>query len=90
MFLENSRYFKVPTVETTAADGRPVTALKLRPLPSPPAVPHVVKDNDQLDVLAHQHYSDGTKFWHIADANTALPAGELVAETHATILRPKS
>ena len=90
MFLENSRYFKLPTVETTGSDGRAVTALKLRPLPAPPAVTHVVQDNDQLDVLAHQHYSDGTKFWHIADANTALQAGELVSETGATILRPKS
>ena len=90
MFLENSRYFKVPTVETTAGDGRAVTALKLRPLPAPPAVTLVVKDNDQLDVIAHQNYSDGTKFWHIADANTALSANDLVAETGATILRPSS
>ena len=90
MFLENSRYFKVPTDTTTTGDGRTVTALKLRPLPAPVAVPHIVKDNDQLDVLAHQHYSDGTKFWHIADANTALQAADLVSETAATILRPKS
>ena len=90
MFLENSRYFKVPTVETTGSDGRPVTALKLRPLPAPVAVPHVIKDNDQLDVLAQQHYSDGTKFWHIADTNTARKAGELVRETGTTIRRPKA
>jgi nucleoid-associated protein YgaU len=90
MFLENSRYFKVPTVESATDDGRAVTALKLRPLPVPSSVTHVVKDNDQLDVLAHQHYSDGTKFWHIADANTALQASELVSETGATILRPKA
>jgi hypothetical protein len=90
MFLENSRYFKVPTVGTTARDGRSVTALKLRPLPAPPSTALVVKDNDQLDALAHQHFADGTKFWHIADANTALQANDLVAETGATILRPTS
>jgi hypothetical protein len=90
MFLENSRYHALSTVDTTTRDGHAVTALKLRPLPAPPAVPHVVSDNDQLDVLAHQHYSDGTKFWHIADANTALHAAGLVAETAATILRPRS
>lgn len=88
MFLENSRYYKLPTVETTTGDGRAVVALKLRPLPAPPAEPHIVKDNDQLDVLAHHHHADGTKFWHIADANTALQANQLVAETGATILKP--
>ena len=90
MFLENSRYHKLATVETTAADGRTVTALTLRPLSAPAAETHTVKDNDQLDVIAHQTYADGTKFWHIADANTALEANDLVAETGATILKPKS
>ena len=90
MFLENSRYYKVPTVETTTQDGRTVTALKLRPLPKPNGVLHEVKDSDQLDIIAHQQYADGTKFWHIADANTALEASELVAETGASLLKPKS
>lgn len=90
MFLENSRYSKVDTVQTTAAGGRAVTALKLRPLAAPAGESYTVKDNDQLDVLAHQQYADGTKFWHIADANTALRANDLVAETDATILKPKT
>jgi hypothetical protein len=90
MFLENSRYFKVDTVQATAAGGAPVTALKLRPLAAPAGDAYTVKDNDQLDVLAQQQYADGTKFWHIADANTALQASDLVAETGATILKPRS
>lgn len=90
MFLENSRYYKLAAVEGTAADGRTVNALKLRPLPLVSGELHVVKDNDQLDVIAHQQYADGTKFWRIADANTALDAARLVAETGATILKPKS
>jgi hypothetical protein len=90
MFLDNSRYQKVDTVTTTAADGRTVTALKLRPLAAPPGDPYTVKDNDQLDVLAQQQYADGTKFWHIADANTALRANDLVAETGATLIQPQS
>ena len=90
MFLENSRYFKVPTVETTGREGHPITAIKLRPLPAPPGEPHIVKESDQLDVLAHQQYADGTEFWHIADANSALQAGDLVAETGAIIIKPKS
>jgi hypothetical protein len=61
MFLENSRYFKVPTVETTGREGHPITAIKLRPLPAPPGEPHIVKESDQLDVLAHQQYADGNR-----------------------------
>ena len=88
MFLENSRYLKVPTVVTPLKDGRTVTALKLRPLPAPTGPVHTVKDGDQLDVLAHEHYGDGTRFWHIADANTALDATRLVAVTGEAIVRP--
>lgn len=90
MFLENSRYAKTETVTTTAAAGREVTALKRRVLGAPAGEPYTVKENDQLDVLAHQQYADGTRFWHIADANTELRANDLVAEVGATILKPKS
>jgi len=88
MFLENSRYYKIPTVETTTSEDRTVMALKLRPLPVIVGNPYSVKDNDQLDVLAQQQYGDGTKFWHIADANTPLEANQLVAEAGAIINQP--
>ena len=89
MFLENSRYVKVPTVEATTADGRKTTAVKLRPLAATAGEPHTIKDNDQLDVLAQQQYADGTKFWHIADANTALDATALVRVAGDTLLKPR-
>lgn len=85
MFLANSRYVTLPTVETTAADGRPVTALKLRPLPAVAGEPVATQANDQLDRLAQEHYGDGTRFWHVADANTALEAHELT-DTPGSIL----
>lgn len=88
MFLPNSRYAKVSTVVTSTRDGREVAALKLRPLPSPGAEAHTVKGNDQLDVMSHAAYGDGTRFWHIADANTALQANDLVAQTGNVILKP--
>lgn len=88
MFLPTSRYNKVDTVTTKAAGDRTVTALKLRPLAAPSGDAYTVKDNDQPDVLAQDQYADGTKFWHIADANTALRANDLVAETGATLIRP--
>jgi hypothetical protein len=88
MFLENSRYFQQPTVEVPALEGRTVLALKLRKLPNPAGTPHTVQDHDRLDVLAQQHHEDGTKFWHIADANTELQANDLVSETGRSIKLP--
>ncbi|HNA31266.1 MAG TPA: hypothetical protein PLL19_01435 [Thiobacillaceae bacterium] len=79
MFLETSRYAQVAQDETTDARGRPVAALRLRRPPYVLGQPHAVVDHDRLDVLAHATYADGTRFWHIADANTALDARELVA-----------
>lgn len=88
MFLESSRYAKVDTVETATRDGRAVTALKLRPLPALTGTPYTVLDNDRLDLLAHKYSGDGTKFWHIADANTAQQASDLTAETGDTLNLP--
>jgi hypothetical protein len=90
MFLENSRYYRQPTAEVATRDGRIALALKLRKLPRPGSAPHLVQERDQLDILAQQKYDDGTKFWHIADANTELQANDLVAEPGATIQLPES
>lgn len=78
MFLDNSRYFDLTTVETESTKRRRVTAVKLRRLPFAGGTPTVVKGNDRLDVMAQRRYSDGTKFWHIADANTELEANDLI------------
>jgi hypothetical protein len=80
MFIESSRYFDVKTVEAETEAGRKVTAIKLRRLPYVAGAPTVVKGNDRLDVMAQRKYSDGAKFWHIADANTELEANKLVEE----------
>ena len=90
MFLENSRYLKVPTVVTTTREGLTVTALKLRALPVLTGPTHTVKDGDQLDILAHEHFADGTKFWHIADANSETEAARLLAVTGAVIVVPNA
>ena len=90
MFLDNSRYAKVPQEETTAPNGRSVTALRLRALPPAIGAPHGVKQNDRLDLLAHEKYADGARFWHIADANTALEASELTRESGAELSLPET
>ena len=89
MFLENSRYYQQPTVEAATREGRTVLALKLRSLPDQEGAVHMVQDHDRVDILAQQNYNDGTKFWHIADANTELQANELVAEPGATFNLPE-
>jgi len=78
VFIDSSRYFNLKTVETTTEDGRTVTAIRLRRLPYAAGTPTVVQGNDRLDVMAQRKYGDGSKFWHIADANTELEANTLV------------
>jgi hypothetical protein len=90
MFLPNSRYVKVATVETTGPDGRVVVALKLRHLTPVPGEPYTVTAGDRLDLIAHARTGDATQFWHIADANTALDSRTLVETIGDTIKVPKS
>lgn len=90
MFLKNSRYFGAPTHTVLAANGRLVSLVAPRALPDTPGDAVVITPHDQLDALAEQRYRDATRYWHIADANTALRAGELSAEPGVTIRIPRS
>jgi hypothetical protein len=90
MFLDNSRYAKTETVEVTDAHGRKVQALKRRKLVPTAGEDHQVLDRDQLDMLAQAKYGDPTRFWHIADANTALEANELVVTAGKSLKLPRS
>lgn len=78
MFDSNSRYLKCPIVELETAKGKKVHAVKLRRLPYTPGNLTEVKGTDRLDIMTHRKYKDGTKFWHVADANTELEANHLV------------
>ena len=89
MFLPNSRYAKVATVETTTPGGERVLALKLRRLAPVPGLPYVVQSGDRLDLLAWERVHDATQFWHVGDANSALDGRSLVAVPGATMLVPK-
>lgn len=88
MFLDSSRYARVPQEVVTTRDGRAVAALVLRRLPPTTGDPYAVRDDDRLDVLAHGRFADGTHFWRIADANTALEARALVAQTGDVVAVP--
>jgi hypothetical protein len=81
MFLKSSRYYSQTPVDVTTKDRRHIRAINLRRLPSVTGTPVQVKGNDRLDIIAQQKYSNSTMFWHVADANTALWANDLVKKT---------
>lgn len=89
MFLPNSRYANLATVETTASTGERVLALKLRRLAPVPGTARQVQAGDRLDLLAQACCGDATQFWHVADANTALDGRTLVERPGATLLVPE-
>jgi hypothetical protein len=81
-FARNSRYFGLPTLTMTAADGRAVAYVARRFVPSPeqfaPLAQHSVVQGDRLDNIAAQHFGDPQQFWRLCDANNALRPDELV------------
>ena len=89
MFLPNSRYCKVATVETTSSTGETVTALKLRRLTPVAGESQMVQSGDRLDLLAQARVGDATQFWHVADANTALDGRALVETPGGTLKVPR-
>ena len=89
MFLENSRYHKLKTVDAKAKDGRTVKVVKLRILPPETGSDHMVTQSDRLDILAHRAFKDPTASWHIADANTELERTKLTNEPGRKIIVPK-
>jgi hypothetical protein len=90
MFLPNSRYYKVATVETTTSTGETVTALKLRRLLQVAGEPVMVQAGDRLDLFAHARVGDATQFWHVADANSALDGRTLTETPGDTLNVPRS
>ena len=80
MFTGNSRYVNLPVAETEQKNGEKVSVVKLRRLPYVGGNLTEIQGHDRLDVMAHRKYKDGTKFWHIADANTELEANDLVKQ----------
>lgn len=90
MFLANSRYANVATVDTVASTGERVTALRLRKLTPVAGDPQTVQAHDRLDLFAQANQGDATQFWHVADANTALDGRTLVDIPGDTLAVPKT
>ena len=90
MFLDNSRYARVETIEAKTESGGTVVALKLRRLPPVAGDPHTVQSGERLDVIADAQYGDATRFWHIADVNTAVDSRTLTETVGESILVPRT
>jgi hypothetical protein len=82
MFDSNSRYSKCQVIEVETARGKKTNAVMLRLLPYTSGNLTELKGTDRLDIMAHRKYGDGTKFWHVADANTELEANALIEHEH--------
>lgn len=89
MFLPNSRYADVQEATVALRGGGTATVVRVRRLPVVAGEPTVVVGNDRLDVMAERRYSDATKFWHVADANSELEAGRLVETADRVIEVPR-
>lgn len=90
MFLPNSRYADVTTVQTTTSTGETVSALKLRKLTPVGGTSHTVEGAERLDLHAQSISDDATQFWHVGDANTALDGRTLVATVGDTLILPSA
>jgi len=89
MFLKSSRYYGLPT-HRVRVDGRDAALLNWRRLPATTGDATLVRPHDQLDATAEQRYADATRYWHIADANSALQAHELTEVPGSEIRIPKA
>jgi hypothetical protein len=80
-FPPTSRYYGIETATLQTPDGRTVTYLRRRFLPSPSRFAllqeHVVVQGDRLDNVTARYLGDPEAFWRVADANAAMRAEEL-------------
>jgi hypothetical protein len=77
MFLKTSRYANVSLSQITLPDGTQTAAVRLRTVPVTSGDLTPVTSNDRLDVMAYRSFGDATRYWHIADANSALDSNRL-------------
>ncbi len=91
MIFKGSRYERTGSYTAIDADGRPVTALKIRLTPATPAgFVHTFRADERLDLLAYSYYRDAEKFWLICDANagSALDPEDLAQPGRRLLIPP--
>lgn len=89
-FGPGSRYHGLPTAEWKDANGRTVSYVTRRFVPSPERFTdlqvHFVNAGDRLDNLGARYVGDPQQYWRLCDANGAMRPDELV-ETVGAALR---
>jgi nucleoid-associated protein YgaU len=89
MIFKGSRYERVGMYSVTTADGRTVTALRIRFIPATPAgFLHTFTADERLDLLAFTYYRNPEKFWLIADANGEVDPEDLLDPGRALRIPP--
>jgi hypothetical protein len=88
----SSRYCGQPMSNMTLPDGRTVTWLKRRIVPSPANFGTqqtvTVREGDRIDRLAAQYLGDPLAYWRLCDANGALAPDDLTATPGAALSIP--
>ena len=83
-FAPDSRYYGLPTAQTTLPDGRTVVFVTRRFLPQPENFARLATvttvAGDRLDNLAARHLGAAEQNWRLSDANGAMLPEALVAE----------
>ena len=84
-FPMTSRYYMTETSVLETPDGRQITYLCRRFLPSPDRFSllqeHKVVQGERLDHITAQYLGDPEQFWRVADPNLAMHPDELTEET---------
>ena len=89
MFAVNSRYYPLPVLTLTRADGTTLRYAGRRLLPDPDTLAqigsYVVRPADRLDRIAAAQFGDPQQAWRIADAARVLDPDELTAAPGCTL-----
>lgn len=89
MIFQGSRYRNTGSYRVVDANGRQVSALKIRLIPPTPAgFRHTFNASERLDILAYKYYRDPEKSWLIADANTEMDPEDLLEPGRQLLIPP--
>ena len=90
LFSTNSRYAGSETAEWKQANGKDVVYVKRRLIPKQENFAtlqlHILQENDRLDNLSAQYFSDAQLYWRLCDANGAMNP-DAVTKTPGSTLR---
>lgn len=81
MFSITSRYYGIATTTLETAEGKTITYVRRRFVPSPQnfalLVEHLVTEGERLDNITANYLGDPEQFWRVCDANGAIRPDEL-------------